>query len=196
MQKTLKRAYEELELRVQERTVELQRQTGLLDLVSDAIILCGLGGKIRFWNQGARDIYGFTKDEAEGKIIYNLLKTRFPIPFEEVVEIVHREGRWEAELARTKKDGTEIIVESKWVLEKDEYGRPRAIMEVNLDITRRSRRGGNYFMYLKKIKKAEKNRKWTIERIYTCSKLIQIIPIVSCVSPLPEMATFSYCNNR
>jgi PAS domain S-box-containing protein len=138
-EEALKRAYEELELRVQERTVELQRQAGLLDLVSDAIILCGLGGKIRFWNQGARDIYGFTKDEAEGKIIYNLLKTRFPIPFEEAVEIIHREGRWEGELAQTRKDGTEIIVESKWVLEKDESGRPRAIMEVNLDITRRRR---------------------------------------------------------
>jgi uncharacterized BrkB/YihY/UPF0761 family membrane protein len=35
--------------------------------------------------------------------------------------------------------------------------------------------GGNYFIYLKKIEKAEKNRKWTIELIYTCSKLIQII---------------------
>jgi PAS domain S-box-containing protein len=138
-EEALKRAYEELELRVQERTVELQRQAGLLDLVSDAIILCGLGGKIRFWSHGARDIYGFTKDEAEGKIIYNLLKTRFPIPIEEILEIIRREGRWEGEITQIRKDGREIIVEGKWVLEKDESGRPRAIMEVNLDITKRKR---------------------------------------------------------
>jgi PAS domain S-box-containing protein len=135
----LRTAYEELELRVKERTVELQRQAGLLDLVSNAIILCGLGGRIRFWSHGARDIYGFTKDEAEGKLTYNLLKTRFPVPLEEIVDIVQRNGRWEGELTQTRKDGREIIVASKWALEIDEAGRPRAIMEVNLDITDRKR---------------------------------------------------------
>ena len=74
----LKKAHDELELRVQERTEALRRQADLIELSHEAIIVKDLESRILFWNRGAEEAYGFTKAEAEGNIIHSLLKTRFP----------------------------------------------------------------------------------------------------------------------
>lgn len=47
------------------------------------------------------------------------------------------QGRWEGELAHTRKDGLHIVVASRWALRRDEGGRPAAILEINNDISAR-----------------------------------------------------------
>ena len=74
-EEALEQAHEELELRVQERTAELHRQAELLNLTHDAIIACDLNHKILFWNRGAEERYGWTSDEARGKVTDDLLRT-------------------------------------------------------------------------------------------------------------------------
>ena len=51
-----------------------------------------------------------------------------------------RAGRWEGELRKTKADGSEVVVASRWSLRKDDQGRAVAILETNNDITERRRR--------------------------------------------------------
>lgn len=48
-------------------------------------------------------------------------------------------GRWEGELVHTKRDGTQVVVSSRWSLQRDERGRPAAVLETNTDITERKR---------------------------------------------------------
>ena len=49
------------------------------------------------------------------------------------------QGRWEGELTHTTKDGRQIVVLSRQALQRDEAGRPVAIMEINLDVTEQRR---------------------------------------------------------
>jgi light-regulated signal transduction histidine kinase (bacteriophytochrome) len=51
-----------------------------------------------------------------------------------------RTGRWEGELQRTKADGTQVAVASRWSLRLDEQGQAVAIMETSNDITERKHR--------------------------------------------------------
>src|SRR5271157_1667258 len=44
---------------------------------------------------------------------------------------------WKGELLHTKKDGTQVVVASRWALQRDEQGAPLAILETNNDITER-----------------------------------------------------------
>ncbi len=67
MEDDLRRARDELEIRVKERTEELERQANLLDLAHDAIIVRDMDDKIVFWNHGAEDMYGFKRNEAIGR---------------------------------------------------------------------------------------------------------------------------------
>jgi two-component system, NtrC family, sensor kinase len=140
----LKKAKQELEIRVEERTAELrqaieqlQQHMQMLDLANDTIVIRELNGSIAYWNQGAERLYGWTKEEAVGQCVHTLLQTIFPQPLEEVLAVCLREGHWEGELLQTKCDGSQITIASRWTLQRDEQGQPKAILEINNDITER-----------------------------------------------------------
>src|SRR4029450_3385893 len=50
-----------------------------------------------------------------------------------------RADRWEGELVHSKRDGTQVVVSSRWSLLRNERGQPLAILETNTDITERKR---------------------------------------------------------
>ena len=117
----------------------IRRQAGLLELAYNAIIVRDLSGRITFWNARAEDLYGFTRSEALGRVIHTLLQTRFPVPFGEHMAALTTEGRWEGELIHTTKDGRQLMILSRQALQRDETGRPVAVMEINLDMTEQRR---------------------------------------------------------
>jgi len=43
------------------------------------------------------------------------------------------------ELVHTKRDGTQVVVASRWSLQRDQEGRPAGVLETNNDITERKR---------------------------------------------------------
>jgi PAS domain S-box-containing protein len=51
--------------------------------------------------------------------------------------MVKARGQWEGELAHTTREGREIVVDSRWSLQRDDNGVPRNILEINRDITAR-----------------------------------------------------------
>ena len=90
---------------------------------------------VRSWNQGAATLYGWTRDEALGKVTHLLLNTKFPEPFEEVERKLMNQGEWSGELVHTARNGNQIIVASRQVLQRDNHGKPDAILEINRDMT-------------------------------------------------------------
>jgi PAS domain S-box-containing protein len=127
---------DELQVEVVKRT----EQASLLNLTHDTIFVRDMSDIITYWNRGAEELYGWPAEDAIGKHSHQLLYTDFPIPIEEIRAELLRDGRWEGELRKTKADGSEVLVASRWSLRKDEQGRAAAIMETNNDITERKRR--------------------------------------------------------
>jgi len=93
-------------------------------------------------------LYGWVSEQAVGKRSHDLLQTIFPAAVDDPLsnsasalnaELL-RTGRWEGELKHTKADGTGLIVSSRWSLQRDQEGKPTAILETNNDITERKRR--------------------------------------------------------
>jgi PAS domain S-box-containing protein len=132
----LYQARDDLEIQVAERT----QQASLLNLTHDTIFVRDMSDVITYWNRGAQELYGWTAEEAVGKRSPNLFHTVFPAPIEDIRAELLRSGRWDGELEKTRADGTQVAVASRWSLRRDEKGRPVAILETNNDITGRRRR--------------------------------------------------------
>jgi PAS domain S-box-containing protein len=122
-----------------QQAARLKEQADLLELTHDAIIVRGLDGTITLWNHGAEELYGWTRAQALGQVTHRLLQTRFPVSVEVVETTLLQTGRWEGELIHTQRDGTQVVISSRQVLQRDEAGRPLAVLEINNDITERKR---------------------------------------------------------
>jgi PAS domain S-box-containing protein len=120
--------------------VEVQReQARLLDLTHDTVIVRDMDGVTTYWNCGAEALYGWKRDETLGKVVHGFLHTRFPAPLDEITDTLMCTGRWEGELVHTKRDGSEVVIASRWSLQRNENGRPLATLETGNDITARKR---------------------------------------------------------
>jgi len=117
----------------------LRERADLLNLTHDTVFVMDMKGVIKYWNRGAEEQYGWNGEQAVGKVVHDMLNTVFPSPLEEIKAEVTRTGRWEGELLHTKKDGTQLVVASRWALQRDEQGSPLAILETNNDISDRLR---------------------------------------------------------
>jgi PAS domain S-box-containing protein len=113
----------------------LREQASLLDLTHDTIFVRGMDDVITYWNRGAEVLYGWSKEQAIGQISHDLMRTVFPAPRAEITAQLMQTGRWEGELVHTTSDGTQVVVASRWSLQRDESGQPAAILETNTDIT-------------------------------------------------------------
>ena len=127
-----------LVLRNQSAEVSLRVRANLLDLTHDTVFTRGMDDVITYWNRGAEELYGWTAEEVVGKVTtHQLLRTVFPAPLDGINAELLRTGRWEGELIHSKADGTQVVVASRWSLQRDERQRPLAILETNNDITER-----------------------------------------------------------
>ncbi len=115
----------------------LREQAALLDLTRDTIFVRDVNDVITFWNRGAEELYGWTKEEAIGRVSHALMQTIFPTPLEDITAELIREGRWEGEIIHTRRDGAKVVVASRWSLQRDDQGHLAATLETNNDITAR-----------------------------------------------------------
>lgn len=107
----------------------------LIELAHEAILVCDLESRVTFWNNGAAEMYGGTKEEAAGQITHDLLQTQFPVSREAVYGQLLTQGRWEGELIHTRRDGVQIEIASRQRMPRNESGQPQTKLEINTDIT-------------------------------------------------------------
>ena len=113
----------------------MDEKARLLDLSADAIIVRDAADRITFWNQGATQTYGYSREEAMGRVTHELFRTVFPEPLQRIEETLHRDGQWFGELLHTRADGSQIALASRWVLARDPQGTIVSILETNRDIS-------------------------------------------------------------
>ena len=109
-----------------------ERLASLVTLSYEPMLAWRLDGSIEFWNAGAERLYGFASDEAIGRSSHSLLQTKFPIEFAEMRSQLRNNGYWSGELRHVRKDGREVIVDSRQQLLAD-----GTVLEVNRDVTER-----------------------------------------------------------
>jgi len=117
----------------------LREQANLLDLTHDAVFVRRMDDVITYWNRAAEELYGRSRQQAVGQASQQLLYTILPAPSQQITEELIKTGRWEGELVHTKRDGTQVMVSSRWSLQRDDRGQPAAILETNTDISERKR---------------------------------------------------------
>jgi two-component system, cell cycle sensor histidine kinase and response regulator CckA len=113
----------------------IREQAALLDQAQDAILVRDLEQNILFWNKGAERIYGWTAEEAIGRNAAELLLKEPSRQFENARQAVIDKGEWRGDIRQLRRDGAEIIVESRWTLVRDDQGAPTSILVINTDIT-------------------------------------------------------------
>jgi two-component system, chemotaxis family, CheB/CheR fusion protein len=115
---------------------QLQQKQHLIDLSRDPIFVWDFDGGIVEWNRGSEELYGFTRDEALGKPKEKLLRTTVPSSsFGALKAKLLQEGSWAGEVRHRAKDGQELVVESRLLLET--FNGRRLVLESTRDVTSR-----------------------------------------------------------
>jgi len=143
----------------------LKEQSELINLAYDAIIVQDISGTIMGWNVGAEKVYGWKEEEVLGKHTHELLKTKFPETDKAILDVVLREGKWEGELLHTRRDGREIVVASRWVLQKDKLGNPVSIIKINRDITEKKKLEEKVASYTRELENRVAERTRELEHV-------------------------------
>ena len=105
----------------------------LLDLANDAIIELNIADDtIKYWNQGAEKLYGWTRAEAIGKNIHSLLKTVVPATLDESKAVLEREGHWEDDVIHTRHNGTQVDIATRWTLHQTGGSGGKVWLEIKL----------------------------------------------------------------
>jgi two-component system, chemotaxis family, CheB/CheR fusion protein len=134
----------------------LRRQADLLNQSHDAIFTWKIGDGITYWSKGAERLYGYTAEEAIGRISHELLQTRSTVSAEER-EAQTAQGSWYGELMHTARDGREIVVESRHV--RVSYDGELYALETNRDITEPKRAEEKMRLLMREAKhRAKKDR--------------------------------------
>lgn len=118
--------------RQSERLLKHQR---VIELSHEAMLVWELGEGIILFNRGCEELYGYNKIEALGKIPAELLKTRYPMPLEDLLAHLEAKGKWSGEIPQASRNGGEIWVDCR--LELIRTGRRSLVVETNRDITER-----------------------------------------------------------
>jgi PAS domain S-box-containing protein len=141
----LRRAHDELDKRVQERTVELsaanevlRRQANLLANVNDAIIATDEQDIITSWNPAAVELLGWSADEALGQPMAELTHPEYVgMDQSEVASALAATGRWRGEVCHTNKSNVASICEATTMTLRDAEGSVTGYVSVIRDITER-----------------------------------------------------------
>jgi len=118
---------------------QIKEQAALLDQAQDAILVRDLDQNILFWNKGAEKIYGWSAEEVIGKNAEEILFKDRSKQFDAARQAIIQDGEWQGEMHQVRRDGSEIIVGSRWTLVRDEQGQPTSILIINTDVTEKKR---------------------------------------------------------
>jgi PAS domain S-box-containing protein len=116
----------------------IQAQAALLDRAKDAILVRDVTGVISYWNKGAERLFGWSRDEAVGRPVGELLY-RDPAAVAEAERRLLERGEWTGEMEHLTRTGREVTVEASWTLIRDERGEPKSILAINSDVTEKKR---------------------------------------------------------
>ena len=122
----------------QQSEARLLEQARLLDLVPDAVVVVDMQDQIQFWNEGARQLSGLTREEVLGRRPGDLDYWGLGA-FEALRQSVMERGEWQCEATRFTRDRRKLTVNSRSKMVHDVAGEPHSVLVLESDITERKR---------------------------------------------------------
>ncbi len=99
------------------------------------VIVHGFDGIISRWTTGCEQLYGWTREEAVGQVVHELLSTVLPIPLSDIRAQIASCGAWDGELEHRHRDGHTVSIASRWVALAAESRSGLIILQTNNDIS-------------------------------------------------------------
>jgi PAS domain S-box-containing protein len=143
--------------------IETAEQAALLELTQDSVFVIDIEGTVLFWSRGAEAMLGYTKNQAVGKNMHDLLQTEFPQPLEEIQAELMRVGHWEGDLLKTAQDGRQIVVSSRWALQWAKRDHAPRVLVINSDITERKRNEESLVLQREQLRALAERLQWVRE---------------------------------
>jgi len=109
----------------------------ILDLVHDSIFVRDPEGRILTWNAASEALYGWSRDQAIGRRLEELLPSRRADRDAARETQLAETGRWDGRVVRSAADGRLLTVEVRWSVRRDEGGAIVEIIETGRDVTAR-----------------------------------------------------------
>jgi PAS domain S-box-containing protein len=116
----------------------------LLDAVTDyAVVMLDATGHVTTWNGGARQVHGYDSTEIVGKhfSVFHTAEDRAARKPDDILGVVERDGRWEKEGWRVRKDGSRFWASVVITCVRDRDGQLRGFAEVTRELPRREQVG-------------------------------------------------------
>jgi PAS domain S-box-containing protein len=118
----------------------LRRQAQIIDQIHDSVIATDIDGTITFWNDGAKQMFGYSPEEATGKHISLLYpRPKYRSIRQKVVAHLLAKEVYEAEEQRRKKSGEVFYIHLILSLLKDRDGEIIGLVGYSMDIDERKR---------------------------------------------------------
>src|ERR1700754_941188 len=111
------------------KTPPTSRDREILDAISESVCAWDLDSTITLWNAASEKLYGWSRDEAIGRNIIELLKVEYGLPPSEWQAQLFDSGKWQGRCFRHAKDGSLLVVDVKWTLRSDPGGAPHEVVE-------------------------------------------------------------------
>jgi signal transduction histidine kinase len=91
-------------------------------------------GRITAWSPGMQRRYGFTSEEAQGRISHQLLRTAFPLALQAIEATLEQHNSWSGGLIHRRADGTAVMAINHWYVYHDADCQARFVAEVHSNI--------------------------------------------------------------
>jgi two-component system CheB/CheR fusion protein len=115
----------------------MQEEAEILRLAN--VFICDLDDRIILWNAACEELFGYSREEAVGRLSVKLLSTEFPEPLDAIKAVLFAKGSWNGEVFQITSTGERLTVATRWVLHRRESGEPSAILKIFHDVSARKR---------------------------------------------------------
>jgi PAS domain S-box-containing protein len=109
--------------------LQADRNREILDAMRESVCAMDLSMTITFWNAAAERLYGWSREEAIGQNLMELLKCVYDERLSSGLEELLDTGALERRVYRHARDGSLLIVDGNWALRRDAAGAPIEIVE-------------------------------------------------------------------
>jgi protein-histidine pros-kinase len=111
-------------------------QTLMIEETSDALIATSVEGRVQFWNRGATVLFGFTGEEATGKLLVELTVPEDRLAEEEALVLeTRKKGTANVETIRHTKEGSLLYLNVNMRAVRDSAGEIECFVRRETDVT-------------------------------------------------------------